>query len=489
MDLDADFQAFESAPSLTGSGNLKGMRPEYMDAFSAMAADYYRRTGKQLRVDDAFRTKEAQAAGYKAKPGLVAPPGHSLHERGLAMDINPDQAAELARMGLLEQYGFTRPMMNRTPGRKYEPWHVELNNAGRRAEKVAAKTKQMDLDADFEAFEKQTAAPQQAPPGTKVSAPGISPNVQAAYNKDFPREAPPEAPWYMRALKTAGEIAEKPGIKQALTVLNAPHDYISEPVAKVVSKVIPKGTVKMAPWSESGDLGEEYDFSPKEFVEKAGPVALDFPVYGAVGKALGWVGKAIKGKPAPPPTGMPTAVSEGIDLEERIAAAASVGGSPELGIEAVKPMATPSFLQPPTTPWVAGMTHPRLKGMTEGGYVQRSSVPGRTNPPETFPRPRVVPGINPTQYEFETARMGAPGFAPPSKMQPELPTQPLPVPMAPKAQESPWYSKGQLEDAIKAARDAKKAKVILRNIKGMKGMGSDEEVSMLLEKLGKLGGG
>lgn len=49
------------------------------------------------------------------------------------MDIDEVQANELAKTGLLQKYGFYRPMMSHTPGHKFEPWHIE-----KLAEKIAA---------------------------------------------------------------------------------------------------------------------------------------------------------------------------------------------------------------------------------------------------------------------------------------------------------------------------------------------------------------
>lgn len=68
------------------------------------------------------RTPQQQAALYADRgnnPNPVAPPGTSLHERGMAVDIGgmtPEQRA------MLPQYGLAQPVAN-------DPVHVELNNA------------------------------------------------------------------------------------------------------------------------------------------------------------------------------------------------------------------------------------------------------------------------------------------------------------------------------------------------------------------------
>lgn len=120
------------------SANLTGMNPQYMDAFTQMAQDFYQQTGKPITINDAWRSTETQAKAYSdwkagiKKAPVVAPPGHSRHESGLAMDIDSEQANQLAKLGLLEKYGFDRPV-------KGEPWHIQLADSIRKAEAIAAK--------------------------------------------------------------------------------------------------------------------------------------------------------------------------------------------------------------------------------------------------------------------------------------------------------------------------------------------------------------
>ena len=115
-----------------GKANLVNMKPEFMSSFGQMAQDYFTQTGKQLKIDDAWRSQETQAkayadwkAGVKKAPS-VARPGHSQHETGMAMDINSEQANELHSMGLLSKYGFDRPV-------KGEPWHLQVRNLEKEA--------------------------------------------------------------------------------------------------------------------------------------------------------------------------------------------------------------------------------------------------------------------------------------------------------------------------------------------------------------------
>jgi hypothetical protein len=72
-----------------------------------------------LTIVSGYRTRAEQAALYEEKPGLAAPPGHSMHELGLAADLGypSDAASALAHLSAAS-CGLEFPM-------SYEPWHVE----------------------------------------------------------------------------------------------------------------------------------------------------------------------------------------------------------------------------------------------------------------------------------------------------------------------------------------------------------------------------
>lgn len=125
---------FPSAPSSKEPFNIKlndtsvhmqGLKPNVYKNFMGMAQEYNEKTGKNILVTSAFRTYDEQAAlaeKYKNQPGRVAAPGHSLHETGLAIDIDPQNANELDKLGLLDNYKFNRPLIN---SRVPEPWHIQ----------------------------------------------------------------------------------------------------------------------------------------------------------------------------------------------------------------------------------------------------------------------------------------------------------------------------------------------------------------------------
>lgn len=70
----------------------------------------------RINVQSGFRTHDQQASLYAREPNLAAPPGHSNHEKGLAVDLGGDYA--LIKQ-LAPQFGLTLPM-------SWEPWHVEM---------------------------------------------------------------------------------------------------------------------------------------------------------------------------------------------------------------------------------------------------------------------------------------------------------------------------------------------------------------------------
>lgn len=91
-----------------------GVRGHFRAARSlTQALKEARAAGHQVSLNSGFRTRDEQAALFAAKgPGWAAAPGHSVHEKGHAFDINLPEAAA----GILEKFGFARPY-------DHEPWH------------------------------------------------------------------------------------------------------------------------------------------------------------------------------------------------------------------------------------------------------------------------------------------------------------------------------------------------------------------------------
>ena len=121
----------------SGSVDLERVNPGFMRNFYAMVGEYNAKTGRRVQVNSGYRSKEQQAA-LRAKYGSrAAPPGLSMHEFGYAIDINSSSGNELDRMGLLQKYGFVRPVRG-------EAWHIE--QADTQANKAAIRAgKQYDI--------------------------------------------------------------------------------------------------------------------------------------------------------------------------------------------------------------------------------------------------------------------------------------------------------------------------------------------------------
>jgi hypothetical protein len=97
--------------SLYEQPNLFGLKPEMFNNFVNMAGEYYDLTGKNIQVNSAKRDRG----------------GKSVHDFGYAVDIQSVNAEELEKFGLMEKYGFHRPLLHwgNYPGGKNEAWHVE----------------------------------------------------------------------------------------------------------------------------------------------------------------------------------------------------------------------------------------------------------------------------------------------------------------------------------------------------------------------------
>ena len=109
---------FEGISTKLDKSKLINLDPNVRELFTGMAKEYNALTGKNIPVNEAFRTYEDQVAMAKKYPNKAAKPGTSLHEHGLAIDVNQNVVRELDKMGLLRKYGFTTTVGG-------EPWHLE----------------------------------------------------------------------------------------------------------------------------------------------------------------------------------------------------------------------------------------------------------------------------------------------------------------------------------------------------------------------------
>ena len=114
--------AAPSGAGLTGK-SLDGVNPNLADALGQAAGEYKQITGQTVEVTSALRDSTKQAELYNAyvtgkSKFPAAPPGTSLHERGLAVDVNQATADKLDSMGLLAKYGLSRPVSG-------DPVHIQ----------------------------------------------------------------------------------------------------------------------------------------------------------------------------------------------------------------------------------------------------------------------------------------------------------------------------------------------------------------------------
>lgn len=114
------------APAATGLGT-EGLNPELSAAVDALI----RASGGRVYLVSGLRSSDHQAVLWaealeqygspEIADNWVAPPGHSMHERGLAVDLGGDIALAVRLVAELK-LPLWRPM-------SWEPWHFELVGA------------------------------------------------------------------------------------------------------------------------------------------------------------------------------------------------------------------------------------------------------------------------------------------------------------------------------------------------------------------------
>jgi hypothetical protein len=111
---------------LTGTS---GINPDFLSRLEALRRALPNNLGAQIGIKSGYRSPAHQAELYaravqkygspQAARKWVAPPGHSQHNRGFAVDLSyGSPEAERAAHQLAAQYGLTFPM-------SYENWHIE----------------------------------------------------------------------------------------------------------------------------------------------------------------------------------------------------------------------------------------------------------------------------------------------------------------------------------------------------------------------------
>jgi hypothetical protein len=112
-----------------GEGKISGLRPEFRENLDRAMAAAKKATGDWLDIVSGYRDPEHQRRLFEAsdKSGhMVARPGHSFHEKGLAADLgeggalarHKDRPALKWLHEHAEEFGLQFPM-------DWEPWHIE----------------------------------------------------------------------------------------------------------------------------------------------------------------------------------------------------------------------------------------------------------------------------------------------------------------------------------------------------------------------------
>lgn len=114
------------ALTLGPNANIDGLDENFKEALSGAAAEFKEATGKNVTVNSGHRSIEEQKKLYEnLGPSKAAKPGSSLHNYGLAVDIQPADANKMDSMDLLEKYGLERPLLHGRGRIKPEPWHLQ----------------------------------------------------------------------------------------------------------------------------------------------------------------------------------------------------------------------------------------------------------------------------------------------------------------------------------------------------------------------------
>lgn len=126
---DPNTEYFKRQPQKTDNGkpaDTDNLDPNVRENLNRLAYDYKLQTGKELTITTGYRSTEQQWKLYNDPNYKAAYPGTSLHEYGVAFDVNPSQAEEIERMGILSKYGFHRPLANDNKEKQHvQPTSVE----------------------------------------------------------------------------------------------------------------------------------------------------------------------------------------------------------------------------------------------------------------------------------------------------------------------------------------------------------------------------
>ena len=115
--------------------NTDDLDPTVLYNLKAMGWEYFQKHNKKMHLNSAFRSFAEQEKLFKNMgPKRAAAPGNSMHNYGMAIDINSTDITTAKQDGLMKKYRFQTPV-------KGEGWHIEpkgIDRKGIRTKGVAA---------------------------------------------------------------------------------------------------------------------------------------------------------------------------------------------------------------------------------------------------------------------------------------------------------------------------------------------------------------
>ena len=103
------------------TGRFNRLQPTFQKQLKKLAKDFYQKYQTPLILTDTLRTKAEQAQVHQEKPNLALPADHpnAMHPRGLAVDVDINQAEKITPE-MLAKNGLHLPALS-----KGETWHIE----------------------------------------------------------------------------------------------------------------------------------------------------------------------------------------------------------------------------------------------------------------------------------------------------------------------------------------------------------------------------
>ena len=170
-----------------GTVNTKDLNPNLLKNLKAMGNEYKDKFGTKMQINSGYRSFSHQARLRKKLGKKAALPGKSMHNYGMAVDMNSTDNKKAIDAGLFDKYGFWRPIKKANETQHVEP--IGIDRKGIRDSGMAeyAKTGKQpvaamigedkgeaegtNVDADIVEIIGDSAGSSNPAPAEKVSAP------------------------------------------------------------------------------------------------------------------------------------------------------------------------------------------------------------------------------------------------------------------------------------------------------------------------------